>query len=606
MIRNLTNLSVAGLLAMSAAAQCGNLAPAANSIGSGDDFVSAHFALAAPFTMAGSAGTTTWTHFVACSNGWIALTDGVTATGIPANTSYGSVAASSTSSLYGPAGSNPRLAPFFGDLDSVAPNGLSYETSGSQTRVVWSNVVEYGNTVQKSFEVVIDSATGTVKYSYSAGMNVQTVPSWSPLKHVGISPSNGTAVTAVNVVPGPASAASSGMHESFGLLGFDVAGRSITFTPSGAGWTESVTCTQLAASHTSYGAGCYNLSDSVYQSWATAAAASPVLSNTALTFTPAGSNYLVTAGGSMLPVGSVQAVPTIVANADDTEQVVPFTVGSFPGSTGLAVCSNGFVSLAAGNSTTWNQTVALLLNGSQTSFRSAHDMNPTILGSGQIKYEESASVTMVTWDGVWDYGGTSVADANTIQIQLYPSGVVTIVWGSLSTLGASGIGYYVGYSPAGPSNNAGPTNFATQLPHVTSSWNLSAMTLAAAPAPVSTPGGGTLVTYTQSNIPEAAPSSGVYLGITIISLGQDVSGLDLTFLGMPGCKLHVASLDVMNTFVGATNSLTTTFQIPAGVGYGTQIFAQSLALIVPNSLPHGQNAFGATLSNGLASFISSF
>ncbi len=62
----------------------------------------------------------------------------------------------------------------------------------------------------------------------------------------------------------------------------------------------------------------------------------------------------------------------------------------------------------------------------------------------------------------------------------------------------------------------------------------------------------------------------------------------------------------MITFVGATNSLTTQFQIPAGVAYGTQLFAQSVALIAPNSLPNGQNAFGATVSNGLATFISNF
>src|SRR3990167_7712110 len=47
----------------------------------------------------------------------------------------------------------------------------------------------------------------------------------------------------------------------------------------------------------------------------------------------------------------------------------------------------------------------------------------------------------------------------------------------------------------------------------------------------------------------------------------------------------------MITFVGATNSLTTQFQVPAGVAYGTQLFAQSVALIAPNSLPNGQNAF---------------
>lgn len=287
-------------------------------------------------------------------------------------------------------------------------------------------------------------------------------------------------------------------------------------------------------------------------------------------------------------------------------QVVPFTVGSFPGSTGLTICSNGFVSLAAGNNTTWNQTAALLLNDPQPSFRAAHDMNPTLTGSGQIQYEESASVSVVTWDGVWDYAGTSVADANTIQIQLYASGVVTIVWGQLSSLGASGIGHYVGYSPGGPSFDAGPIDLATQLPYQVHTSNVPAMSLAASPAPVSTAGSGTLVTYTQNDIPEAAPASGVYVGATILSVGQDLPGTDLGFLGMPGCALHVASLDLLIAFVGNSNSLTTQFQVPNGVAYGTELFAQSVALVVPGSLPTGLNAFGATVSNGVASFISPF
>ena len=232
-------------------------------------------------------------------------------------------------------------------------------------------------------------------------------------------------------------------------------------------------------------------------------------------------------------------------------------------------------------------------------------MNPTEPGSGQITYEESAGVTMVTWDGVYDYDGLTAADANTIQMQFYPNGTVVIAWGTLSTLGASGIGHYVGYSPAGPSN-VNEINFATQLPYQVATINAPAISLAASPAPVSTVGSGTLVTYTQTNIPEAAPASGVYLGTTIISLGQDLPGTSLALAGMPGCNLHIASLDLLIAFVGTTNSLTTQFQVPAGVSYGFQLYAQAAALVVPNSLPNGQNAFGATVSNGVASFISAF
>ena len=39
---------------------------------------------------------------------------------------------------------------------------------------------------------------------------------------------------------------------------------------------------------------------------------------------------------------------------------------------------------------------------------------------------------------------------------------------------------------------------------------------------------------------------------------------------------------------------------------GLELYAQGVNLIVPNSLPNGQNAFGMTLSNGMRQRISSF
>ena len=108
------------------------------------------------------------------------------------------------------------------------------------------------------------------------------------------------------------------------------------------------------------------------------------------------------------------------------------------------------------------------------------------------------------------------------------------------------------------------------------------------------------------DIPPAAPAASAYLGLTILSLTPDLTGTPLAFLGMPGCSLYVGSIDLALAFAGSTPQLTTQFQIPAGVPYGTQIFATAVALFVPNSLPNGQNAFGAVTSNGVASFISTF
>lgn len=601
MNRILSTLSVAAALAAAASAQCFNPAGGTSVAASLIPITTvdpAHDEGRTPVTSLGFAfampGVGTFTDCVIESNGLIYLANGVNPPFL------GTYVTGSLANLAGAAGTLPRIAPYWRDIWAM-PTGWDITTSsvpGVSFQVNWINTTNYAATgTPKSFSAKLYS-TGVVEYSYD-GLLVETST------FVGISVGNniGAAQPASNFAANPVGGTVPLMFETFTAANWDLSNKTIRFTPNGlGGFDVSTPCSVVPSSHTAYGAGCYSTSDSVYQSFASAAAAAPVLSNQAITFTPTGGNgYVITAGGTFLPVGSVQPVPTIVANGDDTAQTVPFTVGSFPGSAGLSVCSNGFVSLAAGNSTTWNQTPALLLNDPQRSFRSAHDMNPTLVGSGQIKYEESASVTVITYDGVWDYGGTSVADANTIQFQFYPSGVVTIVWGSLSPIGASGIGYVVGFSPAGASQNGGSVNLMGSLPYVHAP--LSAMSLSASPNPVSTAVSGTLVTYTQSNIPEAAPSSGVYLGATIISLGQNLAGLDLGFLGMPGCSLHVNSLDLLNSFVGVSSTLTTQFQIPAGVPAGFQLFAQSVALTQPGAGP-GQNAFGATLSNGLASYIS--
>nr|MCU0867551.1 hypothetical protein [Planctomycetota bacterium] len=97
---------------------------------------------------------------------------------------------------------------------------------------------------------------------------------------------------------------------------------------------------------------------------------------------------------------------------------------------------------------------------------------------------------------------------------------------------------------------------------------------------------------------------GVYVGVTILSLSQVLGGTDLSLLGMPGCRLYVGSLDLLSSVVGPSSSLTTTFQVPAGVPVGFQFYATSAALISPNSLPNGLNAGGFVVSNGVASRVS--
>ena len=198
------------------------------------------------------------------------------------------------------------------------------------------------------------------------------------------------------------------------------------------------------ATNTSLGAGCLASYASVYESFATSLAFD--LTNTTITFVPNGTGgYIALPIGAFLPVGST-STPTTLALGDDTIVNVPLTVGTFPGTTAFDVCSNGHVALAPGNSTAFTPAVATLLANPSTAFYSWHDFNPAIAAGGQVKFEESATVSVITWDGVWDFGGTSAANANNLQFQFYANGQVTISWGTMSGLGNA---HLVGYSPGG-------------------------------------------------------------------------------------------------------------------------------------------------------------
>jgi hypothetical protein len=134
----------------------------------------------------------------------------------------------------------------------------------------------------------------------------------------------------------------------------------------------------------------------------------------------------------------------------------------------------------------------------------------------------------------------------------------------------------------------------------------NALSLAASPAPISTATSGTLCTYAIGNAPETAPGSGTRIGLLILSLNSSLGGLPLAGLGMPGCNLHVATLDATIAWVGSSANPTVPLQIPPGLLAGTRLHAVAAALFAPNSLPNGQNAFGAVTSNGVTAFISNF
>jgi len=254
--------------------------------------------------------------------------------------------------------------------------------------------------------------------------------------------------------------------------------------------------------------------------------------------------------------------------------------------------------------------VATMLSNPQTGWYAWHDYNPAAVGGGQVKFEQVGTTTFITWDGVYTFSGTTAAAANQVQFQFdSASGIVVIAFGTVaaatSTL-PTGEPHLVGFSPGGASIDPGSATFATDLPLTTSALEQAAMQLSASPTPVSSAVAGSTVVYTTTGINEFAPGAGLFIAVNVLSIGQLNPGVDLFFIGAPGCKAYVASLDVLQNMVGVTPTNSVSLPLPAGLPAGIGIFSQTISLIAPNSLPNGQNAFGMTVSNGVASVIASW
>src|SRR5262249_33136255 len=278
---------------------------------------------------------------------------------------------------------------------------------------------------------------------------------------------------------------------------------------------------------------------------------------------------------------------TTVANFDDGETVVPLT-GSFPFNGGttsqLAVCSNGYVSVATGNGTGYTPAVATMLAAPKAGWWDWHDYNPTIVGSGQIKFEEVAGIAYVTWNGVWDFGGTTAANANTFQFQFdESSGAVHLV---IQTMSALGNGRLVGYSPGGASLDPGNQDISVLLPStiVLRAADQAPLTIGASARPVT----GTGINMVTSNIPV-----GTALGPPVVGLTQISPGLHLTSLGSPGCSQSTSPASSV-VFLPGGPPASVPFNIPNVPAYvGIHVFTQSA------TFTSGFNAFGLLSSNGL-------
>jgi hypothetical protein len=336
----------------------------------------------------------------------------------------------------------------------------------------------------------------------------------------------------------------------------------------------------------SQGPGCVATYASFYEYFATSAAFD--LANSAITLTPTGTGYLVTPGGTYNPVGSLGA-PVTLPLTDDSQVVA--------GTLGLTVGSNGWIALGAGNTNSFTPAIAGFLNQPSAWFTSWHDFNPAIAGSGLVKYEELGPLAQITWDGVWDFGGASAANANNLQFQINTStGACVIAWGTMSGLGN---GHLVGYSPGGPNLDPGNRDLSTSLPVITASPDVPPLALAGVGRPVQ---GAAAVAYdvTTNNIPAGAA---LHIGI----VGVTRPGLPLgPVIGATDCWLN-ASLDVLTGVAPAPSSsfTWTALQLPAAPPFylGFEFNAQGVVMGVAANSALG---VGVITSNGLKCTVGDF
>ena len=548
------------------------------------------------FTADRTLGTNTLTN--ASALGPAQIGDFITGTGIPAATTITAIAGNVITMS-----ANATSTGTLGQTQVFGPWAeIRYETLGSSPNrvfvVQWTNFKRFSTgTISQhmylNFQIRLNEGSHVTEAVYgncSPGVSTTTT-----VIQVGLRGPNNTFPANVNNrlntkgVNDDWSLSVAGTANSSGMVFNNVAPANVIANGLTYTWTPAGTF----AINATLGQGCIRSFTSFYELFG--APANFDLAGNALTMTPAGGGYSVTPGGTFMPVGSVQPVPTALALGDDAAIAQPFTVASFPGPngpwTGVNVISNGCVSDIAGNTTVAAPVAATMLAAPRPGFYTQGDWDPIGgAGAGTIWFEESASVVSVTWDNVqsWNNPGT----LNTFQIQLHSSGAVVIAWVAMAAVGSNG-GVLVGYSPGGPSADPGSTDLSATLYPAGNIVLTATDVLPAALAGTSRPVTGTNWGLNVTNIPATAVG-----GIEILGLA-DPGINDLGFLGAPGCGLR-STLDTLNIWIGAGASHAYILPIPAGPSLiGFQVFSTAAVLVPGINLLFG----GTITANGIKGTI---
>ena len=638
MTRSLACLSIVALLSAAAHAQC--LGPASGAVQTltpttpwytiDDEGRSIpaiplgfNFPMAGALQMGPTPGVAT--HAFVESNGEIYLTNSFYGVVRPINAN--NFGLSGVWSWRGGAFGSPRIAAWTGDLEAGTGgtwNVYADSTTPNQITFHWNDVYDYGSASPGSYSFALTLySTGVIDCSYGPLGTFSGTGYFS----TGVSVGNdvGTGAEVSQDLSAGADSGSLGMlfEEFFGVPS-DLEGRTLRFTPNGfGGYTASLEC--ISAYNQAYGTGCYDIvlaTSSFYQDFSDASSASAALTGNAMLLIPVANGYTATwlAGGATAYVPPSGLATSLFPNDDGDDTITPSTPLTLPGggqSFDLTISHNAIITASFFGNNSWDYTPSgfeMCAYSSELAFYSwsdYRDNNIDPVPSGVIKYEEIGGVLYITWDNVDHWTTPQTTAPSTLQFQLdLAVGTVKYVWVQVdpNTSSSFGSGHTIGYTDAGPSGDPGTVDLATALPIITSPDTVvDALALSASPPPVFTVGGPSVpVTWTVNNVPDAVPPFGIGLGFLMFSGAPIPGGLDLGFLGMPGCNLNIASLDVMIGLPGAVPTDSITLSIPQPLSQGLSFYSQALCLFPPNGLPNGQNAFGGLLSNGVQSYFSLF
>ncbi len=338
----------------------------------------------------------------------------------------------------------------------------------------------------------------------------------------------------------------------------------------------------VAAGHAwaaAFGTGCIeDARSSFYERFANG---SFDLSNTGLSFVPTGTGYAVVPNAS--PQWFTPTSPPLPLTDDSVSPLLAlgFTLVHPAGATtALRASSNGFVWSASNfdHGCCAGDPAALLARAARWCPLWC-DLDPELGGAVHFDTDPANGAAYVTFLDVRE-GKTAALNRSTFQVALFSSGNVEFRFRACAVTASPVL---TGWSPGGGQLDPGAVDLSA-IPFLVTDPDLRPLQHRASARPRL----GATIQLRTTVVPP-----GIVIGATLAGLVALDPGVDLTPLGMPGCRRH-QSADAALLWLPAQGTGSSPFTIPVDTSLAGTVLTTQSAALVP-----GINALGAIVSNGL-------